>query len=184
MELLTFLINKRNCVYRKKLLLKFNSIKKDLLPSPNTGCFSRRWPPLAATKSAPKKLKNIFFVQDKLCSLKAHVHYFTLLNYLATWRANLGVFTHFTSINLPQCRQSINSLMYVYYTDPQLLFMSAWSQSWSYFFVLSPPLKNFCIPPLDWLIKQKQKIQNYQNVSEWNHFFKPGATKVHVVTHF
>ena len=184
MELLTFLINKRNCVCRKKLLLKFNSIKKDLLPSPNAGCFSRRWPPLAATKSAPKKLKNIFFVQDKLCSLKAHVHYFTLLNYLATWRANLGVFTHFTSINLPQCRQSINSLMYVYYTDPQLLFMSAWSQSWSYFFVLSPPLKNFCIPHLDWLIKQKQKIQNYQNVSEWNHFFKPGATKVHVVTHF
>ena len=155
------------------------------MSGPNTGCFSRRWPLLGATKSVPKKfLKNIFF-HDKFHSLKARAHNFTVLIYLATWRAaKHGIFTHFTSINLPQCRQSINSLMYVYYTDPQLLFMSAWSQSWSYFFVLSPPLKNFCIPPLDWLIKQKQKIQNYQNVSEWNHFFKPGATKVHVLTYF
>ena len=27
-----------------------------------------------------------------------------------------------------------------------------------------------------------QKIQKYQNVSEWNHVPKPGATKVHVLT--
>ena len=29
-----------------------------------------------------------------------------------------------------------------------------------------------------------QKIQKYQNVSEWNHVPKPGATKVHVLTFF
>ena len=81
-------------------------------------------------------------------TMKAYAYYFTVLIYLATWRAaQLGIFTHFTFINLPRCRQSINSLMDVYYTDPQLLFMCAWSQSWSHFFVLTPPKKSFCITP-------------------------------------
>ena len=33
------------------------------------------------------------------------------------------------------------------YIDPLLLFISAWSQSWSHFVVLLPPTKNFCITP-------------------------------------
>ena len=61
------------------------------------------------------KIKKNFFFQDKFYSSKAHAQYFTVLIYLATWRAAiLGIFTHFTSINLPQCTQSINSPMYVY----------------------------------------------------------------------
>ena len=66
-----------------------------------------------AQGKAPKKLK--FFFQDKFYSLKAHAHYFTVLIYLAAWRAvKLGIFTHFTFPNLTQCSQSINSLIYVY----------------------------------------------------------------------
>ena len=54
---------------------------------------------------------------------KAHAHYFTVLICLATWRAaKLGICTHFTSINLPHCSQSIKSLMYLYYTDPHLFY--------------------------------------------------------------
>ena len=33
------------------------------------------------------------------------------------------------------------------YIDPLLLFMSAWSQSWSPFVILLPPTKYFCITP-------------------------------------
>ena len=74
---------------------------------------SHRWPILGARKSAPKKSKNNFF-QDKFYSLMAHAHYFTVLIYLANCRAaKIGIFTHFTSTNLPQCSQSINSLIYV-----------------------------------------------------------------------
>ena len=108
--------------------------------SPTTGCFSCRWSLLDATKSAPKKLNKTFF-QYKLYSLKARAHYFTVLIYLETWSAaKLGIFTNFTFRNLPS--QSINSLMYIYYTDPQLLFMSAWPQS--NFFVIPP--KKFQLP--------------------------------------
>ena len=114
------------------------------MSSPNRGCFSCWWLLLGATKLA-------IFSQHNFHSLKAHAHYFTVLVYLATWRAaKLGIFTHFMSIKLPQCNQSINSLMYVYYTDPQLFFMSVWPQLWLHFFVLppSPPPKNkFYITP-------------------------------------
>ena len=76
----------------------------------------------------PKNSKKFFF-QHKFYSLKAHAHYFNALIYLTTWRASkIGIFTHFTSINLPLCSPGINSLMYVYYTDPQLLLLSPWSQ--------------------------------------------------------
>ena len=79
--------------------------------SPNTGCFSRRWPLLGSRKSASKKSKQFF---SKIYSLKAHAHYFTVLIYLATWRAaKLGIFTHFTFTNSPQCSLSMNSLIYV-----------------------------------------------------------------------
>ena len=102
--------------------------------SPNKGCFSCRWLLLGATKLA------IFSQHNFYSQHKAHAHYFTVLVYLATWRAaKLGIFTHAMSIKLPQCSQSINSLMYVYYTDPQLFFMSAWPQLWSHFFVIPPP---------------------------------------------
>ena len=33
-------------------------------------------------------------------------------------------------------------------------------------------------------MKEKQKTEKYQNVSEWNHVWKPGATIVHVQTYF
>ena len=97
-------------------------------------------------KSAPKNWKTIFY-QDKFCYLKAPAHYFFVLIYLPTWRAAKLVFLLITSINVPRCGQSINSLVYVYYTDPQMLFMSAWSQLWSHFFILLPSKKNFCISP-------------------------------------
>ena len=72
-------------------------------------CLYKWCPSIIQTKPASKKLKNMFF-QDKFCSLKAHAHYFTVLIYLATWRAaKLRIFTHFTSINFLQCSQSINS---------------------------------------------------------------------------
>ena len=49
--------------------------------------------------------------------------------YLAIWRAvKLGVFSNSKSTNLCRCSQSNNLLIYVYYEDSQLLFMSAWSQ--------------------------------------------------------
>ena len=101
-------------------------------------------------KISTQKIKKQFF-QRKILFFKDalffNAHYFTVLIYLATWRAaKLGIFTHFMFINLPWC--SINSLMYAYYTDPQLLFTSAWSQSWLHFFVLHPPpQKKFCIIP-------------------------------------
>ena len=45
--------------------------------------------------------------------------------------------------NLPQCSQSIISLIYVH--SIQLFFMSTWSQLWLHFFVPLLPKKNFCI---------------------------------------
>ena len=58
------------------------------------GCFPHRWLLLDKRKLVPKKLKNNFFL-DKLYSLKVHAHYFTVLIYLATWRAaNLGIFIY------------------------------------------------------------------------------------------
>ena len=62
-------------------------------------------------------------ISFELLLIKAHPSYFTVLIYLATSRAaRLGIFTHFRFVNIPHCRQSINSLLYVYYTDPQLFF--------------------------------------------------------------
>ena len=62
----------------------------------------------------PKNWKTIFF-KEKFYSLKAHAHYLPALIYFGTWRAaKLGIFTHFTLTNLPQCGQRINSLIYVY----------------------------------------------------------------------
>ena len=52
-------------------------------------------------KIGAQKIKKTIFFQDKFYSVKAHAHYFTVLIYLVTWRAaKLGIFTHFTSINL------------------------------------------------------------------------------------
>ena len=92
---------------------------------------------MPVTPSAPKKLKNNFF-QDKFYSLKAHAHYFTVLISLATWRAaKHNIFNHFMSINLPWCRQSINSLIRVSHSGGT----GAWG-------VLPPILQFFSkIPP-------------------------------------
>ena len=86
---------------------------------PNAGCFSRRWPLLGARKSAPKKLKNNFF-QDKLSSLKAHAHYFTVFIYVTTWRAaQFGIFTHFTFTNLLRlAKASTQYYMYTIFRPP------------------------------------------------------------------
>ena len=66
-------------------------------------------------KIGAQKLKKQIFFHDKFYPSKAHVYYFTVLIYLATWRAaKLGIFTHFMFTNLPWCSQSINSLIYVY----------------------------------------------------------------------
>ena len=73
-----------------------------------------------------------------------YAHDFIVLVYLTTWTAvKLGIFTHITFTKLRRCSQSINSLIYVY--SIQLLFMTAWSQLLSYFFVPSPPKKIFYI---------------------------------------
>ena len=101
-----------------------------LYTSPKAGCFSCRWLLLVTRKLACKKLQNfkkliIFFSQDTLYSLKAHAHYFTAVIHLATWRN-----------------------IFMLNADPQLLFMSAWSQSWLLFFILPPPPQKFLYYPL------------------------------------
>ena len=112
-----------------------------MFSGPNTGYFFMLVTTFGHKKISVQKLKTSFF-QDKFYSLKAHAHYFTVLIYLATWGAvNFGIFSHFMSTNLSQCSQSSNLLMYVYYTDSELLFMSAWSQLWLHFFVLLLPKK-------------------------------------------
>ena len=69
---------------------------------------------LGHKKIGAQKIKTFYF-QDKFYSLKAHVHYFTVLIYLPTSRAaKLLIVTHFTFTNLPWCSQSINSLIYVH----------------------------------------------------------------------
>ena len=79
---------------------------------------------------------------------KAHAQYFTVLICLATWRAaKLGICTHFTSTNLPQCSQSVTSLMYVYYTDPHLfyqcLILVVITSSCYLYHPPTPPKKNY-----------------------------------------
>ena len=107
-----------------KMLLFHSFVSFDHTSGPNKGCFSCWWPLLDATKSAPKKFKNIFF-QDKFYSLEVYAHYFIVLKYLTTWRAaKLGICALFTSINVLQCSQSINPLMYVYDTDPHAFYES------------------------------------------------------------
>ena len=86
-----------------------------------TGCFWRRWPLLRLAKSAPKKLKSSYFLRQVLF-FKGSRTYFTVLIYLAPRRDAKRIFTHFTSINLLWCSQSITSLMYVYYTDPHFFY--------------------------------------------------------------
>ena len=68
------------------------------LASASAGCFSRRWPILRSRKLVPKKL-----------------YYFTVPIRIITWAAaKLGIFTHFTSTNLP--RLAIASTQYHMYT--------------------------------------------------------------------
>ena len=94
------------------------------------------------------KIKKQFFFQGKFYLLKAHAHYFTVLIYLATWRAaKLDIFTHFTFTNLPRCSQNINSLIYVYFMQIRSCFLWLLDQLWSYFFILLPP-KKFSVLPL------------------------------------
>ena len=69
------------------------------------------------------------FFQDNFYSLKAHAHYFTVFIYLATWRAaKLGIFTHIFT-NLPQCSQSMNSLIYIYSIQISRCFLSVLDHS-------------------------------------------------------
>ena len=88
-----------------------------LVTGPNTGCFhvgDRFW---ARGNTRPKNWKTSFF-QDKFYSSILTSQFI----YLATWRAaKLGIFAHFTYTKLPRCSQRINSLIYLYFTDPQLL---------------------------------------------------------------
>ena len=92
----------------------------------------------------PKKLKNNFSPKEILFFKGSYTLLF-ILTYIVPWRAaELCVFIHFTFTNLPWCSQ-----MYTLYRS-QLLFMSAWSQSWSHFFVLPPPKKNILYNPLDY----------------------------------
>ena len=72
-----------------------------------------------------------------------------------TWQLEglLSIFTHFMFTKLPRCSKSIISLIYIYiyilFTDSQLLFMSAWSQSCliTLLYTTTTP-KNFCYHPL------------------------------------
>ena len=68
-------------------------------------------------KLAPKKLKNNFFL-IYVISFKGSC---TLLHCFYILRNLKLVFTHFTFTNLPWCSQSMNSLMCILYTDPQLI---------------------------------------------------------------
>ena len=86
------------------------------------------------------------------------MHITSLSSY--TWQLAelLVVFTHFMFTNLPQCNQSINSLIYVYSSQIPSCFL--WvphhirDHSSSYYCRLPP--KNFCITP--WLVTIPFKI--------------------------
>ena len=95
------------------ILLVFRYMK--IICGPNTSCFLRWWPLLGTRKLAPKKSNNNFFPSCILCKGSCHVHYFTVLIYLKTWRAaKLGILTHFMFTNLPRWSQRISSLKCVY----------------------------------------------------------------------
>ena len=110
---------------------------------------------LGHKKIGAQKIKTFYF-QDKFYSLKAHVHYFTVLIYLPTSRAaKLLIVTHFTFTNLPWCSQSINSLIYEYSVQ---ISSRAWSQLGSHFFVLPlppPPQKNSVLPPVSCICRDE-----------------------------
>ena len=107
------------------MLIDFSEIQNII--GLDIGCFSCWWPLLGARKSALKKLKKQFFFQNKLYSFKARAHYFADLTHLTIWRAaKLGIFTHFTFTKLPQCNQSINSLIYVYSVQIPSCFLWVW----------------------------------------------------------
>ena len=115
---------KRHTTYFREQIELWVGPKKEVenpWTSPNKVYFSSRWPPLGARKSAPKKLKNNF------------------LQY--TWKLeevqNL-VFLLILFLQIFPDAVSMNSLIYVY---------SIQIPSWSHFFVLPPPKKNFCIIP-------------------------------------
>ena len=110
----------------------------------------------------PTKLKNNCWPKEVL-SLKDHAHYFTDLTYLAPWRgAKLGIFIHLTFTNLPWCSQ-----MHTLYKS-QLLFISAWSQSWLRFFVLPPLKKIFCITPC--LLHTYDTIDHFAVCQRWRYW--------------
>ena len=112
-------------------ILKFCMLSTALIQAVFHIAFGRK-------KIGAQKIKKQFFSKISSILWKAHAHYFTFLIYLATWRAaKLGIFTHFLFTNLPRCSQSITTNICVLYADPQVLFMSAWPQSWSYLLFFS-----------------------------------------------
>ena len=66
--------------------------------------------------------------------------------------------------------------MHVYYTDPQLPFMSAWSQSWSHFFVLLPLKKSFCISPWSNILVKLMEVWYFSEIQEYNFLKLVGLT--------
>ena len=116
-----------------------------LVTSPNTGCFSLRWPLLCVRKLAPKKLNTTF--QDELYSSSltsrfiSTQQYEELLNlvFLLVLRTQ----SFFYSLRRPKY-QLTN--VFIFYRSPAAS-MSTWSQSWLHISLLPPPKKIFCITP-------------------------------------
>ena len=98
----------------------------------------RFWPP---QNRCPKKLKKHFF-HDMFHSWKAHAHCFTVLIYLATWiTGKLGIFTHYTSISLPQTKHQLTNV-YILYRSP-----AAFHEGLITVMIALLCTKKFCITP-------------------------------------
>ena len=100
---------------------------------------------MGARKLASIKLKNNFFFPRKVLSFKgsfALLHCSHILNNLNM--VSLLILCGQTYPNVAKASTHNTCTLYI---DSLLLFMSAWSQSWSHFVVLLPATKYFCITP-------------------------------------
>ena len=127
-------------VFLSKILFAINECKRLLFPGcPQYRLFFTSLTVFERQKVSAQKLKKQFF-QGKFYSFKGHAYYFTVLIYLATWRAaKLGIFTDFTFTKLHRCSLSMNSLIYVCSIQISSWFLWVIDQSWSHFFVLPSP---------------------------------------------
>ena len=122
-------------------------------PGPKTGCFSHPWQLLCLTKSAPKKLKSNFSQRYVLFfkgswTLLHCSHILSNLKSCLIWYC-CSFYVH--KLTLMQAKHQLTNVCIL--CRSQAAFMIAWSHSWSHFFILPLPKKNFCFTP--WCLCQQ-----------------------------